>query len=213
MKQLQVEYISADQLSDDEALVSARLNLLPKHSIGNLLWSNNGYKPKVSFSIAYTPDIILLKYFVEEKYIKAAYHEPNDPVFKDTCVEMFIAFNDDSKYYNLEFNCIGTVLIAYGGDKDDRVYLDKSLIETISSYYIILPPDNNGSVAWELTLRIPFTLFAHHNITSLKDMACRANFYKCGDDLPEPHFLSWNNINYPEPNFHLPGFFGTVHFA
>jgi hypothetical protein len=46
----------------------------------------------------------------------------------------------------------------------------------------------------------------------LKGKTCRANFYKCGDDLPEPHFLSWNNIIADKPDFHLPQYFGTLTF-
>jgi hypothetical protein len=37
-----------------------------------------------------------------------------------------------------------------------------------------------------------------------------ANFYKCGDETPEPHFLSWNPIDLPKPNFHVPQFFGQL---
>lgn len=34
-----------------------------------------------------------------------------------------------------------------------------------------------------------------------------ANFYKCGDDLPAPYYLSWNKIIAPKPDFHYPDFF------
>ena len=40
----------------------------------------------------------------------------------------------------------------------------------------------------------------------------RANFYKCGDELDKPHYLSWNPINLEKPNFHCPEFFGTLFF-
>jgi hypothetical protein len=51
-----------------------------------------------------------------------------------------------------------------------------------------------------------------HNITSLSDKKYRGNFYKCGDNLPRPHFLAWNNIQSEEPNFHLSAFFGDLLF-
>jgi hypothetical protein len=38
----------------------------------------------------------------------------------------------------------------------------------------------------------------------------RANFYKCGDLTAHPHFLSWNPIDLPKPDFHRPEFFGTL---
>ena len=39
-----------------------------------------------------------------------------------------------------------------------------------------------------------------------------ANFYKCGDKLQTPHFLSWNPIDLEKPNFHCPEFFGMLRF-
>ena len=50
------------------------------------------------------------------------------------------------------------------------------------------------------------------SIESLKGVCATANFYKCGDDLPEPHFVSWNKIEAPTPNFHLPKYFGEIEF-
>src|ERR1700744_2491546 len=58
--------------------------------------------PKVSFTIAYGVDTIFIKYNVEEHEMLARYRKTNDPVYKDSCVEFFIAF-DDKTYYNLEF--------------------------------------------------------------------------------------------------------------
>lgn len=40
----------------------------------------------------------------------------------------------------------------------------------------------------------------------------KANFYKCGDELQTPHFLSWNPINIEKPDFHRPDFFGSLEF-
>ena len=214
MKNLFAPYISLEKTGNSVDDLSALLNEQPKQHIDNLLWSTNGYKPRVSFAIAYTGDSILLKYYVTEQYIKATYQEINDPVFKDSCVELFVAFNADSNYYNLEFNCVGTPLIAYGSGKNNRIYLDEDTIRLITTkFYFADSGYSDDLYDWELTLRIPFNVFAYHHISSLRNQHCRANFFKCGDDLPEPHFLSWNNIEHDTPNFHLPQFFGLIAFA
>jgi hypothetical protein len=211
MKTFRIAFISNQELNNGMAGISSFLNNSERQSIDNLLWSNDGYKPVVSFAMAYTEDSILLKYFVTEKYVKADYLQTNDPVYKDSCVEFFVAFGDDGNYYNLEFNRIGTALIGYGSDNNDREMLRESIISKIKSHHTITAsPDDKGNTAWELTLNIPFTLFIHNTISPLAGLHCRANFFKCGDDLPSPHFLSWNAIDYPQPNFHLPQFFGTI---
>ena len=38
----------------------------------------------------------------------------------------------------------------------------------------------------------------------------RATFYKCGDKTAHPHFLSWNPVGTPAPDFHRPDFFGEL---
>jgi hypothetical protein len=38
------------------------------------------------------------------------------------------------------------------------------------------------------------------------------NFYKCADETISPHYLSWNPIDAPAPDFHRPEFFGEIHF-
>ncbi|MDR3694477.1 carbohydrate-binding family 9-like protein [Mucilaginibacter sp.] len=213
MKYLRVPFVSTIAAGTAITDVSLFLNEATRHSINNLLWSNSGYKPNVSFAIAYTTDSILLKYFVTEKYITSGYHEINDPVFEDTCVEFFIAFGDERNYYNLEFNRIGTPLVGYGPGKNNRTLLEKPSISQIKSLSkTASQADAEGDTEWELTLSIPFSLFVHNNIKSLTGGIGRVNLFKCGDNLPDPHFLSWNYIDNPQPNFHLPEFFGKIQF-
>ena len=61
-------------------------------------------------------------------------------------------------------------------------------------------------------MAIPLSIFIHHSFSSLSGKEGRVNFYKCGDQLPVPHFVAWNNIQSAEPNFHLPEFFGEIYF-
>jgi len=215
MKQLKAQYNSVDIANESLQVVSELMDLQPKQQIDNLLWSDSGYKPHVSFAIAYTDSAILLKYYVQEEHSKADYREINDPVYKDSCVEFFIAFDNEPNYYNLEFNRLGTALVGYGPDKNERIPVKNELIKDIKTYSTIRDVATGGGAltTWQLSLVIPFTLFQHHHVTSLANRQCSANFYKCGDDLPEPHFLSWNNIDNSKPNFHLPQFFGKVQFA
>jgi hypothetical protein len=37
-----------------------------------------------------------------------------------------------------------------------------------------------------------------------------ANFYKCGDELSVPHYISWAPIEAEKPNFHRPDCFGKM---
>ena len=71
-----------------------------------------------------------------------------------------------------------------------------------------------GPQEWTLTIAIPKRLYAQADLdlTSFSGRTVRANFYKCGDDTAVPHYLSWNPIPIPKPNFHTPEHFGEIRF-
>ena len=189
----------------------AQLNHLNKHSIQQVPWSAYPYKPTVQFSIAHNGDCIFLKYFVEEKSIRTVNTVINSAVWQDSCVEFFISF-DDKGYYNLEFNAIGTALAGFGKNKTDRQLLPAENIGRIKYLSAIDSSPGGGNIHWELLLIIPGDIFMYHEPGSLRGKLCRANFYKCGDKLPEQHFISWSAIHSPEPDFHRPDFFGGLYF-
>ena len=197
--------------SSPEDIVTA-LAPLPATVLTEVPWTDYPYKPSVNFKIAYTSNSILLTYDVKEEHIKAEYRNTNDPVYKDSCVEFFLSF-DGTHYYNLEFNCMGTGLISYGdANKDRRQRLPNRTVELVKTCSTI-NARNGLDKEWRLLLDIPFTVFEADAIVTLVNVRCTGNFYKCGDELPTPHFVSWNKIDHPFPNFHLPQFFGELYFA
>jgi cellulose/xylan binding protein with CBM9 domain len=187
------------------------MDSIEKHSLDYVPWPAFSYKPEVVFSISYTSDCIMLKYYVKERCIRAVNGNTNDPVYQDSCVEFFIDFNDGKGYYNLEYNCIGTGRIGFGKDRDHRVLLSDEVVNKVKSISYINKTESD-IVNWELTLVIPFSIFCHHNILSLRGISSRVNFYKCGDNLPEPHFVTWSDVFSPEPDFHMPQYYGTLAF-
>ncbi|MBC7757624.1 MAG: hypothetical protein H7069_02120 [Phormidesmis sp. FL-bin-119] len=193
--------------------ISEQLDTIQKHGVSYVPWEAYNYKPKVDFAIAYTDYALLLKFFVSENEVRAIYAKPNEPVYKDSCVEFFVSFENEMEYYNFEFNCAGTCLLGFGKGRNERLQLSDELIGRIR-YQSLLKPSAcpEANISWELTLEIPFDVFHYHQIKTLKKKRGRANFYKCGDDLPKPHFLTWNKIETEEPDFHRPEYFGSFEF-
>lgn len=192
--------------------ISGQLDTIEKHDISYVPWESYSYKPKVDFAIAHTDFALLLKFFVSENDLRAIYTKSNEPVYKDSCVELFISF-DEKGYYNFEFNCAGTCLLGFGKGRNERLQVSDELIDRIR-YQSLLKPSahQEANISWELTLEIPFDVFHYHQIKTLKKKRARANVYKCGDDLPKPHFLAWNEIKTEEPDFHRPEYFGLFEF-
>ena len=69
--------------------------------------------------------------------------------------------------------------------------------------------EKDGMFEWGVELSIPLDLiFREHK--PVFPQALLANFYKCADKTKKPHFLSWQPISLPKPNFHCPAFFGEI---
>jgi hypothetical protein len=214
MEKLRVPNLSCNAKEVALQEISAALDKTERHAIERIPWPVFSYKPQVSFSIAYAEKAILLKYFVQENAIRALCQTDNSPVHQDSCVEFFIAFDNDEEYYNLEFNCTGACLFGFGKSKTGRQLIDEQVVNKIRRLCVIesYRDGQRNLFDWELTIVIPLEVFVYNKITHLKDRQCKVNFFKCGDKLPEPHFLAWEHVKAASPDFHLPEFFGTMHF-
>ena len=198
--------------------VSSLPKLLDEEKIGfqpvsKVNWNEYLYCPKVEFRVAHTEDAILLHFKVTEASVRARYGEDNGSVWTDSCVEFFSIPAGDGIYYNIECNCIGTVLVGVGPQRNNREHAPADVtvqIQRWSSLGRTPFEERVEEVTWEVALVVPYTVFFKHQITSLDGKEIKANFYKCGDELQTPHFLSWNPIEIEQPDFHRPDFFGTL---
>ncbi|TDS13253.1 carbohydrate-binding family 9-like protein [Sphingobacterium paludis] len=212
MSKLIVEHLDIDAENLNYAHMAGKMEGLTWHAVDRHNWKGEyPYKPFVDFQIAHNGSAIILHYAVKEDFIKGQYVRPNESVWEDSCVEFFISFDQKKHYYNLEFNVVGTGLIGYGTQiKAERTRLNADTIMQVATTTSIL--SYQGRKQWNIILYIPIAVFAKSPIRSLAGLSAHANFYKCGDALPEPHFMSWAPISWPKPNFHLPEFFGELEF-
>lgn len=182
--------------------------------VDELNWKNFPYKPNVKFRIGHTGKEIWLKFEVTEKHIRALETKTNGEVYKDSCVEFFIAF-DNKNYYNFEFNCIGTRHLSHGPGRGNRTRITPELVEKIeiSSSLGNQPfEEKTGNFDWEMMIRIPVSCFVNNSVETLSGKRVTANFYKCGDETAEPHFVTWNPVKTEKPDYHRPEFFGDMIF-
>ena len=213
LKIKEISHLGAVDLEKVSELLEAQAEL---HSIDLLNWDTFQYAPEVKFRIAYSNNEIWLKYYVREKYILAEVAETNGGVASDSCVEFFFDPKADGNYYNFEFNCIGTVHLAYGPGRHDRTFIDKNDIESqikvVSSLGTEPFTEKTGGHSWEMTIIIPAKILTYDESIHLKGLEAKANFYKCGDRTSERHYLSWNPVGTERPDFHRPEYFGKVFF-
>jgi hypothetical protein len=211
-------FVNKIPLDNDQAFNIANDTIIEKeceHLIDHANWEIYPYKPKVSFKIAHNGYSILIRFYITEKYIRAIENKINSTVYKDSCLEFFISFNGND-YYNIEINCIGVIHMAYGNCIKDRQLIDKDIIGKIivNSTLGTIPFDTKtGRFSWNMTVIIPVDCFIFSKAKLGNMSTAWGNFYKCGDELPEKHYLSWNPIKISCPNFHKPEFFKRIIFV
>ncbi len=198
------------------AEVSARLDELGEgQPIETVNWKKFPYRPEVRFNIAYGDSEIYIKYDVREAHVKAEKSRTNEMVCEDSCVEFFVSPSDDGIYYNFEFNPIGTVLMGSGHGRHDSARAGASIVDGIRRLTTMGNQpfaEISGDIRWSLVVAIPLKTFLHHRVESLAGKSFRANFYKCGDKLSNPHFVTWNPVGTENPDYHRPEYFGILKF-
>lgn len=195
----------------NRSLITATLDGLAKHSIKEICWDELSKVPEVSFTVACNETALFVKFYVSEAFHQAVYCQTNDPVFKDSCVEFFISVDDSARYYNFEFNSLGTCLASFGSDRNNRKKLSDETIFSINRWVIwkkISPATN--SFQWELTLVLTPPVFCFNTISQFTANYYKVNLYKCGDALLEPHYLAWNPIPNSIRDFHQSAYFGKM---
>lgn len=211
---MEVQYLKS--IVRDAIDVPSVMNLagIPFSSISHANWKDAyPYCPEVKFRVAANSLSFFLHFQVTEDSIRARYGTDNGKVWTDSCVEFFSQPTDDGIYYNLECNCIGTVLLGAGVGRNNREHANAETLGSIQRWASLgrRPfEEKRGRTTWEVALIVPFAAFFKHRIRVMEGRTIKANFYKCGDELAQPHFLSWNPIQLPNPDFHCPEFFGEL---
>ncbi len=201
---------------DDIKTLDEAFSKVEPETIGCCNWPEEyPYSPEVTLRMFHTGSSLLLRYDVAEKYTAARVTEDGGEVWTDSCVECFMA-PDDSGYYNLEATCIGRILLSNRKSRSEGiVQADEEVLKSI----VRIPSlscepfeECTGDNRWSLTLAIPPQALFRHEINDWSGMKLRMNFYKCGDNLSKPHFLSWKPVKTGSPDFHRPEFFAEVEF-
>ena len=198
---------------------------------------SSNHRPKTEVRVLYDTDNLYVLFRVQDRYVKAVYTNYQDPVCNDSCVEFFLMpciFSHEpfqtecpsyyQGYFNIEVNCIGTMLIYYIEDwrriadgfvtytpvQEDfgqKITIFHSIPEKIE-HEIEIPTE------WIIGYALPFSVLEHYlgALDIRIGKSWRANFYKCGDQTSHPHWASWAPIG-QELNFHQPEYFGTLEFG
>lgn len=172
--------------------------------------SENNHSNVESFAqICYNDNTLFVHMWANESSIRAEVNDLFSQVCEDSCLEFFFRPDmNDLRYFNIEVNPNGCYFLGFGSSFKDLIRL----------YPLAQPFDivtNRYHGGWEVELTIPFRFIQQFFPTfSPSPGDCMfANFYKCGDLTPIPHYLCWNITPKIQHGFHSPQHFGLLKFG
>ena len=196
-------------------------------SVGQFLPQSSANHPATEAKVLYDENNLYVHFRVTEQYVYAVTTECQGPVSTDSCVEFFIKPDQpdaDFGYFNVEVNCIGTLLLYYiedsrrteNGFAEYQQVSEKCCeqIPRVSTFTEPIPNEIPGPVDWSVTYAVPFSLFQEYcSGLMLPDTGTtwQGNFFKCVENNSHPHWASWSNVG-DELNFHQPDKFGRLLF-
>lgn len=179
---------------------------IEKLPIDQLLWTES-CDIQVWAQVCWDEETLYIRQTARESVVRAELSGPLARVCNDSCMEFFLRPTEDLRYFNFEFNPNASLYLGFRTGRENSVRLIHESYQEAFSPQAVRTPDG-----WELSYRIPFTFIQlfFPGWQAKAGMKMYANFYKCGDETPNPHYLAWNSIDWPTPEFHRPEQFGTL---
>ncbi len=183
---------------------------LPKAPIQHYPWGT-AYTLPAYAQLALRENLCLLLHAeCREADPRAVFHHYNDPVYTDSCLEFFAAFDaDDDRYINMEMNANGALLCCIGQGRENRIPLT-----AVSDGQLPQVRATRAAAFWAVDAEIPLSLLSRvYGISQdafREGYTFRGNFYKCGDRTDCPHYGCWNPVQTETPDFHRPAYFGRL---
>ena len=172
------------------------------------------YSPDCNGAVARSKTHLAVVFHVRGLDLRATALEDNGRSWEDSCCEFFVADPFDGTYYNFELTCIGSLLASKRQSRLESTLIPAEELKRVIRHSSLEHRewDASGEIfSWTVAMLIPFDLIGIDS--NDLPVSVRGNFYKCGDLTAHPHFLSWNPIDTPKPDFHRPEFFGELIFG
>lgn len=166
--------------------------------------------PTSTVAIAHSGQFMHALFSITATETRALITEDLGPVADDTCFEIFLKHPGAPRYWNYEFNILGSANVSSRIERKNPVRFSRDglqAIERISSCKT--PREITRGIASEwLLVSIPLEQLG---VSCDKGpVLMEGNFYSCASALATPYYLSWSPIDTPSPDFHRPEFFGYL---
>lgn len=180
---------------------------VPTADIDCFQWEDGrNYRPRSAAKMCFVRNEgIYVLLMSEEDEIKAVYTKTDEPVYKDSCLEVFLKLGEEG-YINIETNANGVYLSGFGKNRNNRPRL-KELTDKIP----LITPVREGKM-WGNEIFVSNELLRdiYPSLGGVHSGTFSGNFYKCGDETHTPHYGSFSPMGALPPGFHNPDLFAQI---
>lgn len=173
--------------------------------------------PRLVTTVAasYDEAFLTVLFSASDDHVEATLREHDAPLYEQDVVEIFLAPQTLTRYFELEISPQGTLFDAVVDSPDgvrgtmrvDRDWNCDGLIAAVRRV-----PEREGFSTIDTVVRIPFESLGQHPPASGESW--RANFFRI-DRHPQlgDEFSAWQPTLRHPPDFHVPAAFGLLHFV
>lgn len=165
----------------------------------------------VRAKLAWNGEAIYVYLDAEETNILARYQGQCDPVWRDSCLEIFFSpVLEDPNYFNIECNPNGAMYWGLGKGREDRIRFVPLDIGKLFSTKVSRREDG-----WRVEHTIPTEVIRRFfpGYQPKRGTRIRANLYAVTEDKVPGHSLMWSPITNGKRDFHQSAFFGQMVFG
>ncbi|MFC1509821.1 carbohydrate-binding family 9-like protein [Candidatus Omnitrophota bacterium] len=180
-------------------------------------WWTSGEKELTDARVLWDDENLYVSYVAYDKHISATYTEPNSPVSRDDCVEIFISpvMGQERPYMNFEINVLGTLLCRANPLEGDRPTLEPPGVKIGLSHSGTINDETDEDEWWIVEMSISFDTFTAVGIDKPEPKegdTWRINLYRIGGNI-NPQYSCFNDTQTEKPQYHAPEHFGNLTYA
>ncbi|HEY0144469.1 MAG TPA: carbohydrate-binding family 9-like protein [Thermoanaerobaculia bacterium] len=177
--------------------------------------ATNGEVPRLATSVAVWHDgeCLSILFSGADDRIVATYLEHDQPLWEEDVVEVFLAPERITEYYELEVNPKGTTFDARiespAGERSSmRTDLGWTCEGLVAAVRTVV--ESSGAITFDVLVRFPFASVGR---APLPGEIWRANFFRIDRHPLGDEFSAWQPTMKQPADFHVPAVFGTLRFG
>jgi hypothetical protein len=178
--------------------------------------ATNGEVPRLATSVVawYDPEVLSILFSGADDHVVASYIEHDAPLYEEDVVEVFLAPERLTEYFELEISPNGTMFDARIESPDgtratmqvDRAWTCQGLVAAVRRQV-----ESDGAVTFDVLVRLPFAALGRE--TPEAGEIWRANFFRIDRHPSGDEYSAWQPTMRTPADFHVPAAFGTLRFG